>query len=154
MKPTPVWIGALLGLLSLAGPGLQAAFAQAAPDTPELARERERMVREQMAGRDITDQRVLEQMRAVPRHQFVPEAEREHAHVDGPLPIGYGQTISQPYIVAFMTQQLQPKPTDRVLEVGTGSGYQAAVLAALVAEVQTVEIVEPLARAARERLGA
>jgi protein-L-isoaspartate(D-aspartate) O-methyltransferase len=109
--------------------------------------ERLRMVSEQLEspGRGITNSRVLEVMGRVPRHEFVPEELREYAYADRPLPIGYGQTISQPYIVAFMTEYLDPRPTDRVLEVGTGSGYQAAVLAELVAEVYTIEIVEPLA---------
>jgi protein-L-isoaspartate(D-aspartate) O-methyltransferase len=108
------------------------------------------MVEEQLAapGRDIKNSRVLEAMGTVPRHEFVPEAERNFAYWDGPLPIGYGQTISQPYVVAFMTEQIDPKPTDRVLEIGTGSGYQAAVLSRLVAEVYTIEIIEPLAKRA------
>lgn len=116
------------------------------------------MVEEQLAapGRDIKNSRVLEAMGTVPRHEFVPEAERNFAYWDGPLPIGYGQTISQPYVVAFMTEQIDPKPTDRVLEIGTGSGYQAAVLSRLVAEVYTIEIIEPLAKRAEadlKRLG-
>jgi len=92
----------------------------------------------------------------VPRHEFVPERLRYRAHQDCPLPIGYDQTISQPYVVAFMTEQLEPKPTDPVLEIGTGSGYQAAVLAELVARVYTVEIIADLARRAAadlKRLG-
>lgn len=107
-------------------------------------------------GRDIKDERVLAAMRAVPRHEFVPAELRAEAYADHPLPIGHGQTISQPFIVAFMTEQLRPQPTDRVLEVGTGSGYQAAVLAGLVREVFTIEIVEPLAQRAAadlQRLG-
>jgi protein-L-isoaspartate(D-aspartate) O-methyltransferase len=95
-------------------------------------------------------------MATVARHEFVPAAMRPFAYRDEPLPIGYGQTISQPFVVAFMTERLDPKPTDRVLEIGTGSGYQAAVLSLLVAEVYTIEIVEPLAQRARadlERLG-
>jgi len=117
---------------------------------------RARMVKEQLVGRDITDQRVLEVMRAVPRHEFVPKELRSMAYADHALHIGYEQTISQPYIVALMTQALAPKPTDRVLEVGTGSGYQAAVLAKLVRDVYSIEIVEPLAKRAAadlERLG-
>jgi protein-L-isoaspartate(D-aspartate) O-methyltransferase len=108
------------------------------------------MVAEQLAcpGRDITNEHVLAVMGRVPRHEFVPERLRSEAYADHPLPIGHGQTISQPYIVAFMTEQLEPKPTDRVLEIGTGSGYQAAVLAELVAQVYTVEIVEDLAQRA------
>jgi protein-L-isoaspartate(D-aspartate) O-methyltransferase len=116
------------------------------------------MVQEQLLGpgRDITNTRVLAVMGKVPRHEFVPERYRDRAYEDGPLPIGYDQTISQPYVVAFMTEQLDPKPTDRVLEIGTGSGYQAAVLAELVKEVYTIEIVEPLAKRAEtdlKRLG-
>ena len=116
------------------------------------------MIQEQLlgAGRDITNARVLAVMEKVPRHEFVPEQYRNRAYEDGPLPIGYDQTISQPYIVAFMTEQLDPRPTDRVLEIGTGSGYQAAVLAQLVAEVYTIEIIEPLAQRAEadlKRLG-
>jgi protein-L-isoaspartate(D-aspartate) O-methyltransferase len=103
------------------------------------------MVETQIRARGITDQRVLEAMRTVPRHLFVPEAQRAWAYDDRPLPIGFDQTISQPYIVAYMTAMLEPSPTDRVLEIGTGSGYQAAVLAELVREVYTIEIVEPLA---------
>ena len=91
-------------------------------------------------------------MSKVPREEFVPSDERGEAYEDGPLPIGYGQTISQPYIVAFMTEQLHLKPSDRVLEIGTGSGYQAAVLAELVADVYTIEIVEPLAKTAEATL--
>lgn len=109
---------------------------------------RKRMVRDQIAGRGITNERVLGAMEKVPRHEFVPEELRNQAHDDGPLPIGYEQTISQPYIVAYMTGKLEPQPTDRVLEIGTGSGYQAAILAELVAEVYTIEIVEPLAQRA------
>src|SRR6266566_2144192 len=109
---------------------------------------RQHMVEIQIKGRGITDSRVTEVMSSVPRHEFVPENYRAHAYEDHPLPIGYGQTISQPYIVAFMTEQLRPQPTDRVLEVGTGSGYQAAVLSKLVAEVYTIEILKPLAQRA------
>jgi protein-L-isoaspartate(D-aspartate) O-methyltransferase len=109
---------------------------------------RQHMVETQIKGRGVTDSRVTEVMSSVPRHEFVPENYRTHAYEDHPLPIGYGQTISQPYIVAFMTEQLRPQPTDRVLEIGTGSGYQAAVLSKLVAEVYTIEIVKPLAQRA------
>lgn len=124
----------------------------------QFARERARMVEEQLArpGRDITNRAVLEAMRRVPRHEFIPENQRGSAYADRPLPIGAGQTISQPSIVAFMTQALEPRATDRVLEIGTGSGYQAAVLAELVGEVYSIEIVESLAsRAAADlkRLG-
>jgi protein-L-isoaspartate(D-aspartate) O-methyltransferase len=95
---------------------------------------------------------VLAAMSKVPREEFVPADERAAAYTDNPLPIGYDQTISQPYIVAFMTEQLHPKPSDRVLEIGTGSGYQAAILAELVAEVYTIEIAGPLARNAEATL--
>ena len=109
---------------------------------------RETMVREQIAARGIRDPRVIEALRQVPRHAFIPEPERSRAYDDGPVPIGQGQTISQPYIVALMTELLRPQPGDRVLEVGTGSGYQAAVLARLVSHVYTVELEESLASTA------
>ncbi len=108
------------------------------------------MVRSQLGGRDIVDPRVLEVMGRVQRHQFVPEYARSNAYDDAPLPIGHGQTISQPYIVAFMTQALEVGPDHRVLEIGTGSGYQAAVLAELAKELYTIEIVPELG----ERAGA
>lgn len=117
---------------------------------PELARRR--MVDEQLVARDITDQRVLDAMRRIPRHEYVPEHERRSAYDDRPLPIGYDVTISQPYIVAFMTQALALRPRDRVLEIGTGSGYAAAVLAEIVADVTTIECIGPLAEHARRRL--
>lgn len=121
---------------------------------PDYATERARMVAEQLAapGRDIRNPRVLAVMGRVPRHEFVPPDLRADAYRDQPLPIGHGQTISQPYIVAFMTEQLDPQPSHRVLEVGTGSGYQAAVLAALVGEVYSIEIIEPLALGAIDAL--
>ena len=114
--------------------------------------ERRRMVDEQLRARDIRDARVLDAMRTVPRHLFVPEPQRAEAYGDYPLPIGHDQTISQPYIVAFMTQALEIAPAHRVLEIGTGSGYQAAVLGALAKEVFTIEILSPLAERARETL--
>jgi len=116
--------------------------------------ERLHMVRDQLESpsRGITNGRVLEAMRRVPRHEFVPAELRSRAYEDRPLPIGYSQTISQPYIVAYMTQQLDPAPNDKVLEVGTGSGYQAAVLSELVSEVYSIEIVEPLAQSAASDL--
>ena len=106
------------------------------------------MVAEQIAARGVSDPRVLDAMRAVPRHEFVPAANRGDAYLDSPLPIGHGQTISQPYIVALMTELARPSPKDRVLEVGTGSGYQAAVISRLVARVFSVELVDPLAQSA------
>jgi protein-L-isoaspartate(D-aspartate) O-methyltransferase len=118
----------------------------------DYAAARRRMVSEQLAARDIKDPRVLAAMGQVPRHLFVPPDLREKAYADHPLPIGQGQTISQPYIVAFMSQAVAIKPGDKVLEIGTGSGYQAAVLAAMGAEVYSVEIVPELAVQASERL--
>lgn len=103
------------------------------------------MVEEQIRARGVRDERVLEAMRSVPRHRFVPEEHRDEAYGDFPLPIGFNQTISQPYIVAFMTEALRIGPGARVLEVGTGSGYQAAVLGRIAAQVYTIEIVSPLA---------
>jgi len=113
---------------------------------------REEMVRTQIERRGVRDTRVLEAMRTVPREIYAGAEDLESAFHDGPLSIGCGQTISQPYIVAYMTEMLAIGPKDRVLEIGTGSGYQAAVLAELAAEVYTVEIVEELARAAETRL--
>jgi len=110
------------------------------------------MIKEHLKGRDITDPRVLEAMASVPREEFVDEPQREAAYGDHPLPIGHGQTISQPYIVALMTQLAQPGPDDKALDVGTGSGYQAAVLAELCKHVYSIEIVEPLADEAKKRL--
>jgi protein-L-isoaspartate(D-aspartate) O-methyltransferase len=112
------------------------------------------MVKVQLTGpdRNISDKRVLAAMASVPRHKFVPRLLRTEAYGDHPLPIGYGQTISQPFMVAFMTEQLAPRNTDRVLEIGTGSGYQAAVLAGLVSEVYSIEIIEPLGKHAAETL--
>jgi protein-L-isoaspartate(D-aspartate) O-methyltransferase len=110
------------------------------------------MVKEQIVMRGISAERVLAAMRKVPREEFVPQEFRAASYSDAPLPIGYDQTISQPYIVAFMTEQLHPQPGDRVLEIGTGSGYQAAILAELVAEVYSIEIIEPLAKTAEATL--
>src|SRR4030065_207047 len=113
---------------------------------------RERVVDEQLGGRDIRDRRVLEAVRAVPRHRFVPQDAAELAYVDAPLPIGFRQTISQPYIVALMTQLLRLRGDEVVLEVGTGSGYQAAVLGRLARKVHTVERIPELAQSARRVL--
>ena len=138
-----------------------AALAPAAcgqqPSVPlNLAAQRQQMVQQHLVARGIKDERILAAMKKVPREEFVPADSRAATYEDGPLPIGYEQTISQPYIVAFMTEQLRLSPTDRVLEVGTGSGYQAAILAELAGEVYTIEIVEPLAQRAEatlQRLG-
>ncbi len=129
---------------------------QPTPSAANLAAQRQRMVEQQLKPRGIKDERVLGAMAKVPREEFIPMNARGDAYGDSPLPIGYDQTISQPYIVAFMTEQLRPKPSDRVLEIGSGSGYQAAILAELVTDVYTIEIVEPLAKSAEttvQRLG-
>jgi len=118
----------------------------------ELEKERKVMVVEQIEERGIRDRRVLEVMERVPRHEFVPEEYRAFAYEDSPLPIGEGQTISQPYIVALMTECLNLEGEEKVLEVGTGSGYQAAILSELAKEVYTIEIVGPLAERAEELL--
>jgi protein-L-isoaspartate(D-aspartate) O-methyltransferase len=110
------------------------------------------MVADQLAGRDIVNQHVLDAMQWIPRHEFVPAYLQRLAYVDAPLPIGANQTISQPYIVALMTQLVDPQPDHKALDIGTGSGYQAAVLAELVKHVYSIEIVESLATQARERL--
>jgi len=117
-----------------------------------FARQREEMVARGIEARGVSDPAVLQAMRTVPRHRFVPDDYVGAAYADRPLPIGYGQTISQPYIVAFMTETLQVDEDSVVLEVGTGSGYQAAVLSPIVKRVYTIEIIEELARSAKERL--
>ncbi|MGH7373031.1 MAG: protein-L-isoaspartate(D-aspartate) O-methyltransferase [Candidatus Rokuibacteriota bacterium] len=123
-----------------------------APGSPRFARERERMVEEQLVARGVTDSRVLEVMRRLPRHVFVDEALRDRAYGDHPLPIGEGQTISQPFIVGRMTELLRLTGCEKVLEVGTGCGYQAAVLAELAGRVCTMERIPRLAARARETL--
>ena len=156
--------GLFLSLVSsLAGAGYLAASGKPesppapvdGPDAGDLASgrqgERNRMVNLQIAARKIRDPLVLDAMKKVPRHLFVPAELRSEAYNDYPLPIGYGQTISQPYIVAYMTELLEPGPEHRVLEIGTGSGYQAAVLAAIVREVFTLEIIPELAESASAR---
>jgi len=133
-----------------ASPGESPQLTETAGDWAEEARRH--MVERQLQARDITDERVLEVMGRVPRHRFIP-LDNPWAYGDTPLPIGSGQTISQPYMVALMSQSLEISPTDRVLEIGTGSGYQAAVLAGLAREVYTVEIIPELARRAERVLG-
>ena len=150
----------IAGLPRFAAAALALAAPTVAAEDPYLPARLEmvRVVEEIAAGVGggdvprVLDGRVLDAMRRVPRHEFVPPAERDQAYDDRPLPIGHGQTISQPYIVALMTDLLAVEPGDAVFELGTGSGYQAAVLAALGARVHTVEIVAPLAEAAAERL--
>jgi len=150
---------------TIAAGAVVAMLAIIAPPTPasgdDFARQRVRLVAELQAdadrvrlstGRQPFRAEVLEAIGTVPRHLFVPERERHRAYRNRPLPIGHGQTISQPYIVALMTDLIEPLPGQKVLEIGTGSGYQAAVLAALGLEVYSIEIIEPLARAAGTRL--
>ncbi len=122
------------------------------PAFAERAEERQRMVARQIQARDVKDPNVLKAMRTVPRHAFVRFLEQRYAYTDSPLPIGFDQTISQPYIVAFMTEALQLKPNSKVLEIGTGSGYQAAVCAEIAEQVYTIEIVEGLAKRAKKDL--
>ena len=122
------------------------------PRSDERSDERRRMVDEQIAARGLTNEKVLAAMRSVPRHWFVPKDLQRDAYRDRPLPIGHGQTISQPYIVALMTERLKVTSTDKVLEVGTGSGYQAAMLSELTPHVFTIEIIRELAEPAAKRL--
>lgn len=146
-------VSAILVLISFALPSDSSIPPLEASLQDDLyAQQRHRMVEWQIADRGITDPEVLRAMRSVPRHLFVPQGEADHAYEDRPLPIGYGQTISQPYIVAFMTEILKLRKHQKILEIGTGSGYQAAVLAEIVDSVFTIEIVEPLALAAADRL--
>jgi protein-L-isoaspartate(D-aspartate) O-methyltransferase len=133
-------IAAAIGSLFVSSPGC----APAREDEETLRVRREEMVRSQIESRGVKDQAVLDAMRRVPRHRFVPEALRARAYEDGPLPIGEDQTISQPYIVALMTELIGPRKGMRVLEIGTGSGYQAAVLAECVDEVDSIEVVPVL----------
>ena len=141
------WTVLVLAACAQAGVGLQRGAG-------DFEAERLRMVEEQLEARDIRAARVLDAMRRVPRHLFVPASLRTQAYDDSPLPIGFEQTISQPYIVAFMTQALDVQPNHLVLEIGTGSGYQAAVLGLLAKQVYTIEIVAPLADRARGALSA
>jgi protein-L-isoaspartate(D-aspartate) O-methyltransferase len=139
-----IWLGVGLAALLLSG------CRDAACRKPGYPQQRRAMVRDQIRARGITNKRVLRAMRKVPRHRFMPKSVRRYAYADRPVPIGHRQTISQPYIVAYMTDAIRPKPSDKVLEVGTGSGYQAAVLSRLVKHVYSIEIVRPLALQARQ----
>ena len=143
-----VFITPMIVSIPLFGPG---AFA-AKVDDAEFLYERTSMVKNQIAERGISDRRVIEAMTSVPRHKFVPDKYITRAYDDNPLPIGYGQTISQPYIVAYMTEVLNLNKNSTVLEVGTGSGYQAAILSPLVKQVYTIEIIPELATSAAVRL--
>jgi protein-L-isoaspartate(D-aspartate) O-methyltransferase len=142
--------GLISALITLAACGISG--REAPQGIADWDAQRTRMVELQLRARDIRDPRVLDAMREVPRHLFVPEPQRADAYGDFPVPIGYSQTISQPYIVGFMTQALQVSPNHKVLEIGTGSGYQAAILGRLGREVYTIEIVEPLAERSRALL--
>jgi protein-L-isoaspartate(D-aspartate) O-methyltransferase len=139
----------LIFIITCYGSGKEEEKEEMTTDFSEL---REKMVERQLINRGIDDELVLDAMREVPREEFVLNSDREYAYSDGPLAIGYGQTISQPYIVALMTQLLELEESDRVLEIGTGSGYQAAVLAEIVDEVYTIEIIEELSERAQEIL--
>jgi protein-L-isoaspartate(D-aspartate) O-methyltransferase len=144
----------LLGPGDLLPPRSPAPNALETPGTesPEFLEARESMVQNQIENRGVIDPEVLAAMKAVPRHEFVPDEYLDQAYADHPLPIGHGQTISQPYIVALMTESLQLEPGQRVLEIGTGSGYQAAVLAEMNVEAYTIEIIPELVEAARTLL--
>ena len=146
MKRTSLLFFAALIVLS------NLSFTGCAQAVDKFTMKRKYMVKAQIEQRSIKDRKVLDAMLKVKRHLFVPEKLREYAYEDYPLPIGYKQTISQPYIVAFMTEAASLKSTDKVLEIGTGSGYQAAVLAGIVKEVFSIEIVKPLAEEASDRL--
>jgi protein-L-isoaspartate(D-aspartate) O-methyltransferase len=145
-------LAALPVVFAVAGAVSCTASSDVEPGQDTLATARSSMVTDQIARRGVIDPRVLAAMRDVPRHLFVPPESRSNAYDDTPLSIGHQQTISQPYIVALMTELVRPGASDRALEIGTGSGYQAAVLSRLVATVYTIEIVEPLAREAERRL--
>lgn len=128
-------------------------YARCQTTEPDYSDLREKMVKEQIIARGIKDRKVIKAMMEVPRHLFVPEKYRKEAYGDYPLPIGFGQTISQPYVVAFMTEAVELKSNYKVLEIGTGSGYQAAVLAEIVDSVFTVEIIGELSKRARKVIG-
>jgi protein-L-isoaspartate(D-aspartate) O-methyltransferase len=138
------------GMMRLYPAVILAALAACAQDAYQA--KRERMIHEQIELRSVRNPKVLQAMRSTPRHLFVPEPLRSQAYEDYPLPIGHGQTISQPYIVALMTELLDPQPGQKVLEVGTGSGYQAAVLSPLVGQVLSIEIIPELAKSSAELL--
>ena len=158
-KTAKILLGCLAAFITLIIVSIQLvgpeAFAAKADDA-EFLYERTSMVKNQIAERGISDRRVIEAMMSVPRHKFVPDKYITRAYDDNPLPIGYGQTISQPYIVAYMTEMLNLNKNSTVLEVGTGSGYQAAILSPLVKKVYTIEIIPELANVCRsppERFG-
>ncbi|HEX9750320.1 MAG TPA: protein-L-isoaspartate(D-aspartate) O-methyltransferase [candidate division Zixibacteria bacterium] len=142
----------MAAIILATGMSQHASAGESAADSAAYAEKRRRMVETQIVARGIVDLTVLDAMRTVPRHRFIPADQVSRAYGDHPLPIGCEQTISQPFIVAAMTEALEPKPGHRVLEIGTGSGYQAAVLAEIVRDVYTIEIVEPLGLRAESTL--
>lgn len=146
--PAPIFLLLLLRLIYIPAP--ETIFKTEQEEV--YTERREKMVRQQIKSRGVRDKAVLEAMRSVKRHLFVPQDQMAEAYKDQPLTIGYGQTISQPYMVAYMTEVIRPTPEMKVLEVGTGSGYQAAVLAEIVKEIYTIEIVPEHGQAAAERL--
>jgi len=145
-------LGAMVAAVVLAGGGAPTNGEPARLDDSAFDEARAQMVDDGVMGWGITDPKVIEAMAAVPRHRFVPLDYLDQAYENHPLPIGYGQTISQPYIVALMTETLELEPGERVLEIGTGSGYQAAILAEVGADVYSIEIIGPLAETVKERL--
>jgi protein-L-isoaspartate(D-aspartate) O-methyltransferase len=145
-------VAVLLVLAPSCAPPPEQAAGSSALQEVEFEQARLLMVAEQIEDRGVSDPAVLRAMSTVPRHEYVLPEYRAYAYADRPLPIGLGQTISQPYIVALMTELIAPEPSDRVLEVGTGSGYQAAVAAAVVAQVYSIELLPELASSAAERL--
>jgi protein-L-isoaspartate(D-aspartate) O-methyltransferase len=147
LRSSETWLG-ILFVLTLAAP----AACQREPEADRWKHERKRLVNEWLVPAGIRDSATLAAMRTVPRHEFVPADQRAYAYLDVPLPIGYDQTISQPAVVALMTELIAPRPGKRVLEVGTGSGYQAAVLAEAGCRVWSIEIFGALAKEARDRL--
>ena len=149
MITTPALRSAVIGCLAAVALGPAGSWAQG---RQAIEAARQRMVDEEIVAAGVTNPRVVQAMRTTPRHEFVWRVQRKDAYFDMALPIGYGQTISPPFVVAYMTEQLDPQPDDKVLEIGTGSGYQAAVLSGLVAEVYTIEIVEQLGRRAAQTL--
>ena len=151
-RSAPLLAAALLLGLPACAPSPERGATGASGQQVDYGEARARMVREQIEARGVSDGAVLAAMRAVPRHEFVPAQYWDLAYADRPLPIGLGQTISQPYIVALMTELLRAEPGDRILEVGTGSGYQAAVAARIVERVFSIELLPELAASAAERL--
>lgn len=150
-KRIPGWV-LLLALLSGCATSPSPPRGGPMPESDRFEMDRIEMVERQIRARGVRDPRLLQVLREVPRHLFVPSYLAREAYDDNPLPIGYGQTISQPYIVAYMTEQLHLEEPMKVLEIGTGSGYQAAILSRMVRKVFTVELLPPLAREASERL--